>query len=145
MNGHTVGLYLQFRDGTVAGGELVGSNTRFVENGDNQRVVGTDSLVVQVGGQAVLVDEAQVRNINGEFLAWSWYRVDDRYTSNDYVAKFREAWASLGAGSVRSYRIIVAVPMEASAGEGRQLLARFLDDYGSQLDAALNRAATGVN
>ena len=104
------------------------------------RVVSLDKVFLQLGNKDVLVDRAKLRGVDGELLAWSWYRIGEFYTSNDYLAKLLEAFASLGVGQRGSFRILVAVPQEESAVSTQALLHDFLATHNSQLDETLRRA-----
>lgn len=136
----TVGLYIQYDDGQVSGGEVVGSSARFVLTDKDARVVGLDRVEVQLNGKMLVVDQAQIVDRQGQMLAWSWYRVGNVDTSSDYVAKFAEAWIRLQSGTGRSYRILVAVPLNDSVESAARILQTFLNQHGAQLDARLQPA-----
>jgi exosortase A len=144
LNGQTLGLYIQYPLGVPEEGEVVGSSVRFIKKGQGLRVIGRDRVTLQPGDGSILVDQARLVGVGGQLLAWSWYRIGDVYTSNDYHAKLREALASLGFSPSGSYRIVVVLPLQDPAASTRVLLQDFWDAHGKQLDKALYRAMEGA-
>lgn len=138
--GKTLGLFIQYVDHLSPGGDVIGSSTRFGEKHSSMRVIARDRVNAQFGDTTVVVDQAKLLGDSDQLLAWSWYRVGGLYTSNDYVAKFHEAWASLGHGLSGPYRIVIAAPLQESIGSTQALLQGFLDSQGSMLDETLNRS-----
>lgn len=142
-NGQNLGLYVQYVDGTEdsSDADVVGSSARFAVKDSGWRVADRRRVTVQMAGHAIIGDEALLVGAGGQLLAWSWYRVGDFYTSNDYAAKFLQAWASLGLGLPGSYRIVIAIPLQESKNATQLLLQDFLDKHGARLNEALNRAS----
>ena len=89
--------------------------------------------VFRLGGREVKVDQARMSGINGEYIAWSWYRIGSLYTSNDYLAKLREAWVKLGFDSAGIYRIVLVVSdvgtMEVPVEEAQIILDEYLGNF----------------
>lgn len=145
VDGRAVGLFVQYPAGTTTEGEVVGSSTRFVHPDSGARLMQRDQAQARFNGRSILVDQAGIMREDTQLLAWSWYRIGDTDTSNDYVAKFAEAWTRLRTGASPAYRIVVAVqaPMSDTAAVSRGVLQSFLDLHGAELDAALDLAAQG--
>jgi len=143
LDGQTLGLFIQYADGDTQEGEVVGSSTRFVVQDGGMRVIAADKVTLRLGDVIVPVDQAHLLGVGGQLLAWSWYRIGDLDTSNDYLAKFREAWATLGFGASGSYRVVVVLPQQAPAASTRVLLQGFLDTHGDKLNEELSRAMGG--
>ena len=139
----TLAVFIQYVGGTGVG-EVVGSSSRFTPYKSVARTLHQGKVSVQIGEALVVADEAKVADLNQTLLVWSWYRIGDRYTSNDYEAKLYEAMGSLGLAPSGSYRIVVVLPLQESVGRTRTLLQAFLHAYSTQLDAALDRAVAGV-
>jgi len=95
---------------------------------------------LKLGGGADLVDQAQLRGKGEELLGWSWYRIGDMQTSNNYLAKLGEVRPSLGFGSSAAYRIVLALPLRGSVASTQALLQDFLDEHGQELGDALQRS-----
>jgi exosortase A len=125
-DGHTLGLIVQFADGTIAGADVIGSSAQFAPYSSTWFVVRGDRLEVQGPEGNLGVDEAQLRSANGELLAWSWYRMGDVSTSNDYEAKLLQTMARLGLENSGAYRVIVVTPVQASYKDTRALLQEFV-------------------
>ena len=144
VDGNIVGLYLQYDDGSLEGGEVVGSSMRFARPKTTAREMGLDRVEIQFKGRMPLVDQAEVFDPAGPILAWSWYRIGDVDTSSDYLAKFIQAWLRLKTGVDASSRVVLAVAMPDSVQASQAVLQAFLDQYGAELDAALTPAGVGV-
>lgn len=141
FNGQTLGLFVQYADGSAEEGEVVGSSTQFVVGKGGMRVLGRSRPAVQMGDSTVVVDEAQLIGPSGQQLAWSWYSIGGHHISNDYLAKLYEARVSLGMGSPGIYRIVIALPQQDSIAAPRALLQQFLDTHGPEIDRALRPGA----
>ena len=125
----TVGIILQFPDGTFEGADVIGSSPLFEQEDSGWRVASQDKLSIQGPDGDLLVDRAQVRGAGGELLVWSWYVVSDISTSNDYQAKIQQTLARLGFSDSRVHRIIVATPAHSASGDAPALLQDFVSEY----------------
>jgi exosortase A len=134
-------VFVQYAEGFESDGDIVGSSRKFTVKDDEFRVAARGKANILLMDLPVTVDEAELLGRNSRLLAWSWYRVGGAYLSSDYIAKFREALASLGILESGSYRIVVALPIQSSIESARGELQQFLDEYAATLDEALRRAA----
>ena len=141
--GQVLSLVIQYSSTTDTAGEIVGSSTRFSDNKYTARVMDRDRVKVQLLDGEAVVDEAQIFSGGGQLLAWSWYRIGDLYTSNDYVAKFMEALAALGIKPSGSTRILLVLPIQDSVSATREQLKDFLREQGAGLDEALSQGMAG--
>ena len=119
----------------------MGSSFRFAAKDSGLFVVSRDKVTLLSSGKTVLVDQAKLVGDGRQLLAWSWYYIGDLQSSNDYVAKFGEAWASLGLGKTPSYRVVTVLPLQDSVVATQALLQNFLDVHGNALEIALQQAA----
>jgi exosortase A len=125
----TVGIILQFADGTIEGADVIGSSQLFEQEDSGWRVAGQDKVSIQGPDGDLLVDRARVRGVGGELLVWSWYVVSDISTSNDYQAKIQQTLARLGFSDSRVHRVIVATPAHSASGNAPELLQDFVSEY----------------
>lgn len=125
----TVGIILQFADGTIEGADVIGSSPMFEQEDSGWRVTSQDKVLIQGPDGDLLVDRAQVRGAGVELLAWSWYVVSDTSTSNAYQAKMQQTLARLGFGDSRVHRVIVATPVHSASGNAPALLQDFVSGY----------------
>jgi exosortase A len=138
IDGKVVGLFIQYLEGTgIPEGEVVGSSARFVEHDSAFRVIGREKTKVVIDRASFAVEEAEIKGVDGKLLAWSWYRVGDTWTSNEYVAKFWEIAGQLGFVPLAKFRVVIGVPMVESTVAARHMLQRFLDTHAGQLSQAL--------
>lgn len=127
--GDTVGIILQFADGTIEGADVIGSSPLFEQEDSGWRVTSQDKFAINGPDGDLLVDRAQVRGAGGELLVWSWYAVDDSSTSNAYQAKIQQTLARLGLRDSRVHRVIVATPAQSASGNAPALLQDFVLEY----------------
>lgn len=132
------GLYIQFSDGTIDGGDVIGSSTLFTREKDGWRVVEAGKVNVQTAEGDVIVDEARLRSANVDLLVWSWYRMGGVSTSNDYQAKLEQAKARLGLGDTGAYRILLVTTVKSSSDNTRERLQDFSDEVIPQLYQVLH-------
>jgi EpsI family protein len=141
--GRTIALYIQYPGGADTGDDVVGSSTRFAEKGSAARVVRRARVGLKLADHSVTADQAELAEAGGQLLAWSWYRIGDAYTSNDYLAKVLEAKGALGWGQAGSFRIVLALPLADSVESAQTDMRDFLREHGVSLDEALDRATAG--
>jgi exosortase A len=142
-SGVTVGLHIQYMMPGSSEGELVGSIDRFVDQTSNWRVVAQTGRSVQLPRRSLSLIEAIVESRGEKRIAWSWYRIAGKNVSNDYLAKFHEALASLGLRPGGSIRIIATTPVVQDPDAGRDLLRVFLQDTLPGLERRLDKPGSG--
>jgi exosortase A len=110
-----------------------------------------DRSTWRVSSQAMVsisgADREPLRLLEGELvgpgqrlLVWSWYRIDGRYTAQDYLAKLLETQQQILKGHREGTRIFLAasVPEDADMDLARRDLQAFLDDYQTAIEQALD-------
>jgi exosortase A len=137
----TLGLVLQYADSAIDSADVVGSSAMFALEDSGWRVVQRGKISVQGPDGMVMADEAVVRGRDVELLVWSWYRMGEKSTSNDYDAKLQQILAQFGLGEPGEYRITVATPATSSPAETRARLQSFIDQYASELYEELHHSA----
>tara|TARA_R110000823_G_scaffold210224_14_gene340607 strand:+ start:47195 stop:48703 length:1509 start_codon:yes stop_codon:yes gene_type:complete len=133
----SLGLVVQFSDGSFDAGEVIGSSRLFVWNDSEWKVVDRNGVSITVGDTGVDVDEARLRGPEGEFLVWSWYQLGTTQTANDYIAKLLQAAARLGLRQGGAWRILLLTPVQESPGDARAALQDFIDAQADALAASL--------
>lgn len=132
----TVAVYLHQYLHQRQGVELVTSAAPWRPERKSWRVLSLQSTSVDLG-TPVVVDEATVISPREHVLVWSWYRVDDRYTANPYLAKLLEAKQQLIDGHRHGTRIFLATPVGEDPVAARQVLQTFINDYRGAIEQAL--------
>jgi exosortase A len=143
--GNTVGIIVQFADGTIEGADVIGSSQLFEQEDSGWVVTGKDTISVTGPDGDLLVDQAQVRGSGETLLAWSWYVLSDSSTSNDYQAKLQQTLARLGFSDSRVYRIVVATPANAASGNPPEILKDFVSTYVPLVYQSLRRAGPAAD
>lgn len=143
-DGEQIGVVLQYVDGSGADGEVIGSSRYFSPYQSEWELVGYEKVAAQLPSGELAVDEGRIRGPGGEFVAWSWYLVGDLQTSNDYVAKFRQAAGRLGLLSAGEWRILLVTPAKQNHREARDLLEQFWAEHGQALSGALQSGGAGA-
>lgn len=136
----SLGIVVQFADGTIEGADVIGSNTLFTQEDSGWRVVGQSKEQVRGPDGEMLVDVAQIHGTDENLLAWSWYVVGDISTSNDYYAKIRQTLVRLGLSEAPTYRIIVVTPEDTLRSDAPEVLQRFVAEYVPLVYEALRQA-----
>jgi len=136
-------LAIQYSLAVDEGGEIVGSSTGFIDSQSDARVIAREKVKVQLADGGIVVDQAQIVDGGHQLLVWSWYRIGDRYTSNDYLAKLLEALAALGIEPAGSYRILVATPVQDSVSASQMQMQGFLQAQGAGLAEAFQQELAG--
>lgn len=135
----TIGLVVQFSDGSFDAAEVIGSSRLFIWHDSAWQIVDSDTVVVNYGTSRFGADEALLRGPQGEFLVWSWYRLGAVQTANDYLAKVLQAAGRLGLRDPGVLRVLLIARAEATPAESRAKLQRFVDAHASALSTGLVR------
>lgn len=88
------------------------------------------------------VTEAQVTGDRDDLLVWSWYRIDSKHTSNQYLVKILESKQQLFHGHRRGTRIFVATPLTEDRSQARQILSEFITDTLAAIESGLDSGIT---
>ncbi|MDX1734146.1 MAG: EpsI family protein, partial [Halioglobus sp.] len=137
-----VAVALQYDDGMLEGAEVIGSSRVFVPADGPWRVMASGQVELQLGAGNVVADEARLRGPGGELFAWSWYIMGSTLTTNDYLAKFHQAAASLGLAPRGIARVVVYSPRLGEDDPVQERLRHFVSAHGETLVADVRRAAT---
>lgn len=140
-DGRRVDLFVAYYSGQNTHGSMLTFDNDVVLVGDpvwgriGQREVDAD-----FGGHAVPVEEIALKRGGEEgtqqFLAWRWYWVNGRVTTDRYLAKFWTAVDKLAGRGDDSAVVVATVPMTDPA-TARSTLAAFTAAAGPALDARL--------
>lgn len=143
-----VGLFLNQYLSQEQGVELVDGAQpwRTSRSGWHVRSRGNLNIELDAGASSVRVQEAVVVSGQQQLLVWAWYRIDGRYTSNQYLAKMYEARQQVFRGSREGSRFFLATSVEdLAAGEAperaRSLLQDFLHHHQSSVEYTLDARA----
>jgi len=142
-DGQQVGVVLQYDDGSMGSVEVIGSSRYFSVYRSRWEQIGSDRVGLPHGGEELLVDEGRIRGPEGTFVVWSWYLVGDLQTSNDYIAKFRQAAGRLGWLSSGEWRILLVTPADEDPSAARRTLTSFWTARGDALIRSLQDAGEG--
>jgi EpsI family protein len=141
----TVGVIVQFPDGSVEGADVIGSSPLFAQLDSDWRVISQNKMAVQGPDGEMLVDVAEIRAARDKLLVWSWYVVGDTSTSNDYQAKLQQTLSRLGFGSTDTYRVIVVTPLRSKQDHAQERLQDFVMDYIPLVYQSLRQATPSVH
>jgi exosortase A len=137
----TVGLhlrqYLQQEEGT----ELVDSSINaWRSESDDWEFLSSQSALTDLEAPRQ-VTEARVTRGSDDLLVWSWYRIDDRHATNQYLIKILEAKQQLLEGHRRGARIFIATQLNGDRGQARQTLQNFIAKHLAAIEYSLD---TGI-
>lgn len=144
-DGDTVGLFLYQYLSQQQGVELVDGSQPWRFGGGGWHVQARDRVTLDLenGLGDVRVHEAVLSSGRQRLLAWTWYRVDGRYTANPYLAKMLEARQQVLEGRRKGTRFFVVTPLEElPVGEpperARALLGSFVSSYLTVIEDGLD-------
>ena len=96
--------------------------------------------MVQLGGRGVEVRQTRLRSAGQRLIAWDWYRIGGRDTTNPYLAKALLARDRLLERGDDSVAIILAAPYAVKSDAAERALGEFAADMLPAIDAALGQA-----
>ncbi len=143
-----VGVYLGYYRNQDYSRKLVSSDNELVNSSSGAwTLVGRGTTNAVAGTSAVLLRSGDVRRGHlapvgapERLLAWQFYWVNGKLTSNDYLAKvYGAAFQLMGRGDDAA--VIVVYTKNDDAGSARQTLAAFLSAHYGAIDSALRSAA----
>lgn len=122
-----VSLFIGYYRNQHQGAELITSGNILVKIADQRwGNVGESGHTISIGNEHFNIREARLRSPQGRLLAWEWYWVDGRWTTNHYMAKFLEAKSRLLNGTDDAAVIVVFTPYSNSSSEASGTLDSFL-------------------
>ena len=123
-----VGLSVLYYRNQNPGTKLISSSNQMVVAEKNPVWIETATRARQesLSGRTLKMRETQVRAKSGQFLVWSWYWVDGRFTANDYLAKLLQAKETLLMQGDDGAAIAVFAPFARDPDEARSAMRRFL-------------------
>jgi len=139
----TVGLFLRQYLLPQGNDKLVQTASPWRPYGDRATWRVSRQAMVSISG----ADGEPLRLLEGELvgpgqrlLVWSWYRIDGRYTAQDYVAKLLETQQQLLKGRREGTRVFLAtsMPEDADIDQARRDLQAFLQDYQAAIEQVLD-------
>lgn len=136
-SGRRVDLYVAYYDRQRPGTELVQfGNT--IAAPDYWGLAGTQTRQASVQGEELTTMSARLVAGTRARAVWQWYWIDDRLTTNPYMAKILAARAKLFRGREAAATLVIATEMSQLATGAEQVLQTFLDSLG-QPDAYLEQ------
>ncbi len=131
--GVVVALYqASFGKETQGGGELVNSQNKLLSNKDeNWKIVDRSSLAVgRLSEGRFIADEAILRGKDSDLLTIRWYRIGEKNTSNDYVAKLLQLKKLLMLDSSPEYINVAVIEAHPNRPElARKQLINWLEQW----------------
>jgi len=95
-NGITVSIYTGQYLTQNQNKELINSQNVFVvQKSADWRIVGRSKVALNLGGNALEVDQVQIKGSGSNVYALRWYRLGDKYTANPYIGKLLGGLAKL--------------------------------------------------
>lgn len=148
-----VSLYVgQFRS-QREGVELIDAENVLVERGFGPEWIRHRPTVhhsVDIAGRALEIVQSEVTTIRTttprpvRLLVWRWYRLGDRYPSNNpYLVKWLDVWSRVSGGRRDAGLIVMAAPYEKDIEEGERLLRSFAESMLPEVEKVLD-ASVGV-
>ncbi len=139
--GETVSLFVAYYRNQHQGAELVTSGNMLVKIADaNWGNVGETESLIGIGTEQFRIRQALLKSTRGRLLAWEWYWVDGRWTSNPYMAKLLEAKSRMLRGVDDAAVVVVAAPYITSPQEASGTLGNFLRDSLPEIEHMLEHA-----
>jgi exosortase A len=130
-DGRAVQLFSGYYSGQHDHGALVTySNGVVIVNDPVWGLVSQRTNVASVAGRQLSVVESEVRGETAlgseRLLTWSWYWINGRFTSNDYVAKAYNAFDKVTGRGDDSAVVVLSTPIGAgNVADARATLERF--------------------
>lgn len=136
-----VALYVAYYRNQRQGAELV-SSQHALEGGAGSSWSSTSSRAraTDLATGTIEVRETSLRSPAGRLLAWDWYRVAGRDSSNPYLAKALLAREKLFGRGDDSAAIVLAAPYDVRPEPAAEALRLFTREMLPALDAALAAA-----
>lgn len=133
----SVGQYIAEKQGA----EMINSQNLLVDPKDkNWRVVSNQKQSINIDANKVIVDVAVLKNENTKLLTWSWYRIGDFNTANNYLMKIYEGIYKLTMNKPPSSKIIYAIELEKDTStDAAILLEEFVSKSYSKLLSSLDQ------
>jgi exosortase A len=140
-DGNAVGLFIGYYRDQEQGRELIGSANQLVVSRDRiWNLVARGVRAVPVGSVELAVQTSEIRSARDRIVAWHWYWVDGKWTTNDYVAKLWLAWARLLGRSDDSAVVVVHASRDTLDTRADAVLESFVREMLSPIEASLTRA-----
>ena len=135
----TVGLIVQYADGTLPGADVIGTAGMLVKWHSGTREVGREQTTIEVPTGNLAVESAFLDGVDGPLLVWSWYLVGNHSTANEYDAKIRQLMSRLSGRFSQAYRLVLVTPRDSNPEAAEAHLQDYLDLHGDELYRALKK------
>ena len=143
-NGVNVGMHLQYYFTQKQGAELISWENKLLDSGlDSWRIVGKKAVQIDISSDLVSVDQTLLKGPEKELIVWSWYRVGEYYTSNEYIAKLLEGWAKVTFSRQDAGKIIVAISISEDEKQEDRLaiLQNFVSEIVPEIERVVDKTA----
>lgn len=136
------GLFIAYYRNQHQGKELVTSGNMLVTIRDPVwGEIGGGTVSVGSGTEILRIRQAMLKSGNRHLLAWRWYWIHGKWTSNPYMAKFLEAESRILHGSDDAAVIVVYSPYLTRPEEASAVLQDFLVQSLPEIKKMLENAA----
>jgi exosortase A len=133
-----VGLKVLYYRQPPEGVKMISSVNHIVAlHQDEWRETGVAKRTVATGASTLNVRETMVAGGGTRFVVWSWYVIDGRNTSNDYLGKALQVQQKLFHGTDDGALVLVYAPYDEKPEPARAVLRSFLASHLGALDASL--------
>ena len=141
-----VGMHVAYYRNQSAESEAVRGESGLLEGPDAAwRRISARHIDVDAGADPFSVMRAEFVHPLDRIVAWRWYWIDGRMTSNAYVAKAQLAWAKLRGASDDSAVIVLYTPRRDASDDADRRLADFLRAMSPALLNTLHGARGGAS
>jgi exosortase A len=140
-DGVAVGLFVGYYRDQAQGRELVSSSNQLVVSNDKVWILaGRGARDLDLGDTVLPVRTAEIRSARHRIVAWQWYWVDGKWTTNDYLAKAWLAWARLLRRGDDSAVLVVHTSQQTSREPADAVLQSFVREMLPAIETALANA-----
>jgi len=141
-DGARVGLHLAFyRNQSHYAKAITSTNQLVATTNTHWKRVGGGVVSVDSAGQPVSARTAIVTDGRERLLVLQWFWVDDRSTSNEYLAKFYQLLSVIRGHGDSVAWVVFYTPVEQSEAQARTALEVFTVAMRGSVDAMLQRVA----
>lgn len=126
---HTLSLFIGYYNNQQQGNELISAQNSLVPSEDKAwSIVGEADRMITHGKQQIAIRQTMLRGANARLLAWHWFWIEGRYTSNPLLAKLLEAKSRLAGHGDDAAVIILYSPYDDRPEDAAAAMQDFVND-----------------
>ncbi|MCW8889422.1 MAG: exosortase A [Sedimenticola sp.] len=134
----SVGQYIDQKQGS----EMINSQNLLIDpENKTWRLTKNYKQDVLINGKLINIEESIIEGDNRKLLIWTWFRVGDIHTANNYIIKLYEGGLKLTLNKPPSAKVIFAVEIKDSKLEAEKVLQRFASESYPAVLHSLERLA----